>query len=297
MAMFILVPNVSRAQFGALKRAIDKQIDHKVDSSIEQNAQDEKDKKAKEESEQNHSGDASAKDNASNSGHSKGLFGGKIDVKYKDEYNFTGRISMKMEAYDKKDVIKSDYFTYFNTNTPDAGIEMLTVDPKDGKTIPMTYIFDMENRAFMLLATVTDPKMGSLAAIPSDSVMAARAKEREANMKKPVITKTGNSRMIAGYKCDEYKVENTEDKTYQLLWMTKDVKIKADKRNWGRTGMPAYYNYPEFNGAFMLAVEGFDKNNKPSLKLETIEIDENYKHSISTVGYTFTKMNFFAGGI
>ena len=26
------------------------------------------------------------------SGKSTGLFGGKIDVKYKDEYNFTGRI-------------------------------------------------------------------------------------------------------------------------------------------------------------------------------------------------------------
>ena len=81
-------------------------------------------------------------------------------------------------------------------------------------------------------------------------------------------------------------------RTYSLVWMTKDVKIKADKRNWGRSGMPAYYNYPEFEGAFMLAMEGFDKNNKPVIEDGDHEINENYKHSISTVGYTFSKVNF-----
>jgi hypothetical protein len=285
--MFILLPNVSNAQFGALKRAIDKQIDHKIDSSIEQSAQNEQDKKAKEENEQNQAGDPSADTKST----------AKADIRHNDEYDFTGRIFMKMEAYDKKGVIKSDYFTYFNASKPDAGIEMQTVDPKDNKTvITMTYIFDMENRAFMVLLTNADPKMGSISSIPSDSAMAANAKEREANRKKPVITKTGNSRMIAGYRCDEYKLLNQEENTYSLLWMTKDVKIKADKRNWGRAGMPTYYNYPEFEGSFMLAIQAFDKDNNPKLKVETVEIDENYRHSVSTVGYTFTRMNFFPGG-
>ena len=58
----------------------------------------------------------------------------KIDIKYNDEYDFTGRIYMLMETYDKKDVIKSDFYTYFNNNKQNAGIELKTVDPKDGKT-------------------------------------------------------------------------------------------------------------------------------------------------------------------
>ena len=102
--------------------------------------------------------------------------------------------------------------------------------------------------------------------------------------------------MIAGYKCDEYKVVEEGKEGYSNLWMTKDVKIKADKRNWGKTGMPTYYNYPGFTGMMMLAMEGFDKDNKLAMKMETKEINDNFKHSISTAGYTFMKMNFGQAG-
>ena len=94
LAMFILLPNVSHAQFGALRRAINKQVDHKIDSSIDKNAQDERDKKAKEDSTQGKNDNSRAKDN---SGTKRGLFGGKIETKYKDNYDFTGRIYMQME--------------------------------------------------------------------------------------------------------------------------------------------------------------------------------------------------------
>ena len=69
--------------------------------------------------------------------------------------------------------------------------------------------------------------------------------------------------------------------------MTRDLKVKSDKRYWGKSGMPAYYNYPGFEGAVMLAMEAFDKNNNPIMKMETKEINEHFNHSISTEGYTF----------
>ena len=46
----------------------------------------------------------------------------------------------------------------------------------------------------------------------------------------------------------------------------------------------------------MLASESFDKNNNPGMKMETKEINEDLAHSISTVGYTFMKMNFGQAG-
>jgi len=293
MVLLILLPNVSHAQFGAVRRAINRQVDHKIDSSIDKSAQDERDKKAKEESEQNKPDDAAAKDKSK----STGLFGGKIDIKYNDEYDFTGRIYMQMETYDKKDVIKSDFFTYYNSNNLNAGIDLQTVDPKDGKTVISTeFLFDHENRAFMSLLTAVDPKMGTISAIPSDSALAAQVKAKGENTKQPVVTKTGNSRIIAGYKCDEYKVVEPDKAGYSLVWMTKDVKVKADKRYWGKSGMPTYYNYPDFEGSVMLAMEEYDKNNNPSVKMETKEIDDNFKHKISTVGYKFSKVNFGQGG-
>ena len=289
MALLLLLPNVSRAQFGAMRRAINRQIDHKIDSSIDKSAQDERDKKAKEDSEQTPGGDSKEKSK------SIGLFGGKIDIKYEDNYDFTGRIYMQMESYDKKDVIKSDFYTYYNPEDKDAGMDLQTVDPKDGKTIITTsFIFDNKNRALMSLIDMQS-KIGTISSIPSDSALAAQAKTRGEKAKQPVVTKTGNSRVIAGYKCEEYKVTDPEKAGYSLVWMTRDFKVKSETKYWGKSGMPTYYNYPGFEGTVMLAMQEFDKNNQPTVKMETIEIDEHFKHSISTVGYTFTKINFGQG--
>ena len=227
-----------------------------------------------------------------------GLLGGKTDIVHDDEYNFTGRIYMVMEAYDKKDVSKSDFFTYFNANTANAGIEVAIVNPdnKDA-SIPTRFIFDNDNRCFMILMENEGSKTGIISTIPSDSAMAAQAKnQKTAEVTPATITKTGNTKMIAGYKCEEYKVVEEGEDGYANVWMTKDVKIKADKKNWGKAGMPTYYGYPEFEGSMMLAMEGYDKDNKPEMKMETKEINENFKHSISTVGYSLIKMNFGQAG-
>jgi len=293
LIMAILSSNMSNAQGWILRRAIDRKIEHKVDSAVDKSDKDEA--KARQQAAKNDStGTSTQKKGTKETG--RGLFGGKIDIKYNDDYNFTGRIYMQMETYDKKDVLKSDYYTYFNTSSMNAGIDMIPVDVKEGnKAVPTTFLFDDENRCFMMLLQ-GDSKTGMISTIPSDSAIAAQAKSQKADPGKAVITKTGNSKVIAGYKCDEYKIVDPEKDGYSNVWMTKDVKLKADKKYWGKAGVPTYYNYPGFEGALMLAMDGFDKNNKPTLKMETKEIKEDYKHSISTVGYTFMKMNFGQNG-
>ena len=179
MALIILLPNVSHAQFGVVRRAINRQIDHKIDSSIEKSAQDERDKKAKEESEQAQKGDTASKGASANKSKSTGLFGGKIDIKYNDEYDFTGRIYMQMETYDKDDVVKSDFYTYYNSGTKNAGIDLQTVDPKDGKTVISTsFLFDHDNRAFMSLLSL-DPKWAQYPQYPLIQHWRHRQKQRE----------------------------------------------------------------------------------------------------------------------
>jgi hypothetical protein len=306
----IMLPVVSNAQFGNLRRAINKQIDHKIDSTLDKNAKDKA--KEKEPTDQKQSDTPPNQENKGSKVTGRGLFGGKIDIKYNDEYKFTGRIYMQMESYDKdkKDAMKSDYYTYFNSNSQSAGIEVKVENTKEGdKAMPTVFLFDNENRCFMMLMGNGDSKTGIISTIPSDSAMSAQASTMSAQSKtqkettpeqtmpeKPTITKTGNSRIIAGYKCDEYKIVDANKEGYSNVWMTKDVKLKADKRYWGKAGLPTYYNYPGLEGAMMLAMESFDKDNNPGMKMETKEINDNFSHSISTVGYTFMKINFGQAG-
>jgi hypothetical protein len=291
-----MLPSKSNAQGWILRRAIDRKIEHKVDSAVDKSDKD--DAMKKQQADQNQTDKTTSTEKKGTKETGRGLFGAKIDIKYEDEYKFTGRIYMQMENYDKKDVVKSDYYTYYNSNTLNAGIEMLPLNAKNGdKTYPTVFLFDNDNRSFMMIMETKDSKTGIISSMPSDSAMAAQAKtQKEANPEKATITKTGNSRVIAGYKCDEYKIVDAEKEGYSNVWMTKDVKLKADKKYWGKAGVPTYYNYPGFEGAMMLAMDSFDKNNKPALKMETKEINDKFSHSISTVGLTFMKMNFGQAG-
>jgi hypothetical protein len=295
LALCFVLPSNSSAQFGALKKslnkAINKAIENKVDTAVD---------KSVKENEKNNPDQASSsgQGNGGTMATGRGLFGGKIDIKFNEEYSFTGRIYMQMETYDKKDVLKSDFYAYFNTNTLNAGIEVKAENPENNeKTMPAVFLFDYDNRSFLMLVSNGESKTGIISSIPSDSVLAAQSQ----NMKKEpgkqaVITKTGNTRMIAGYKCDEYKVVEPDKDGYSNVWMTKDVKIKADRKNWNKSGMPSYEGYPGFENSFMLAMEAYEKDNRLAMKMETKEINENFSHSISTVGYTFMKMNFGQNG-
>jgi hypothetical protein len=290
LGMVIMLPAASNAQGWILRRAIDRKIEHKVDSAVDKSERDDA-AKARANEKKGDSTTVTTKSGTKETG--RGLFGGKIDIKYNDEYKFTGRLYMQMETYDKKDVLKSDYYTYFSNNSMTAAIDMLPVDVKEGnKAVPTTFLIDGDNRCFLMLLQ-SDSKTGMISTLPTDSAMAAQAKNQKgSNPEKATITKTGNSRVIAGYKCDEYKIVDSDKEGYSNVWMTKDVKLKSDKKYWGKAGVPTYYNYPGFEGAMMLAMESFDKKNNPLMKTETKEINENFSHSVSTVGYTFMKMNF-----
>jgi hypothetical protein len=112
-ALIITICDLSNAQGGILRRAINRQIDNKIDSAIDKSAQE----KAKESSQENTGTKATG----------RGLLGGKIDIKYEDEYKFTGRLYMQMETYDKKDVMKSILYL-LQQNTLNAGIEVCLLE-------------------------------------------------------------------------------------------------------------------------------------------------------------------------
>jgi len=295
LALIIMLPVSSNAQVGnilknRINKAINKKVDEKIDTAVN---------KKIEEAQQNQNDQQSESEPQGRPGRiGAGILGGKTDINHDEEYDFTGRVYMQMETYDKNDVVKSDYFTYFNENTLNACIEITVPDPeKGGGTVPTRFIFDNNNRCFMMLMQGQDSKTGIISSIPDDSTLTALAGDQNVKeVNNATITKTGNNRMIAGYRCDEYKIVDPDEEGYGNVWMTKDVKIKADKKNWGKSGMPTYYDYPGFEDAIMLAMESYDKNNKQEMKMETKEINNNFKHSVSTAGYILIKMNFGQAG-
>ncbi len=226
------------------------------------------------------------------------LFGNKVDLKYEDNYEFTSRIFMVTETYDNKDVVQMDFFMYYNSSRPIIGIETKTISKEGGGTEPVSaqMVMDGENESFIMLTDQGGMKMGIISAIPDDNDVQNQPDSKQAvRSQPPTFTKTGNTREIAGCKCDEYNYIDVEEKTTGKVWFTKDSSLKIDKRGWKNSGMAAFYGTEDFNEGVILASESYDNDGKLIMKSETREINPSFPHSISITGYTLRQMNLGKG--
>ena len=166
----------------------------------------------------------------------------------------------------------------------------VSIQNTEGETLPVVanMVMDGENRCFLMLTDVNGMKMGMISEVPDENTVAEDKKAKKDTP--PVYTKTGNTRDIAGYKCDEYSYIDPDDKSTGKVWFTTDPRIKIDRRGWQRTKMNAYYQSPQFNNGVIMANEAFDNKGNPTMKSETKEVNENFPHSISVQGYSLRQV-------
>jgi hypothetical protein len=319
--MVFLVPVVSNAQLGNLIRnkasrvlgagtkTLNKEVDHKIDSAAQKKTQDEIDKKnqeieqSKSQNAQSEQAEGSQTDGTkTGTSESKGiniggLFGGKVTSKYNESYSFTSRIFQQMEVYDKKDkVTKMDYYIYFSEADPIMGIETkmeASSDQGDQVAMNSSIVIDGPNKSFISMTDVNNMKMGFISAIPDENTPA----QASGKTSKPVVvTKTGNSKVIAGYKCDEYTYKDEDNKRHGTIWATKDLKLNVNKSAFSKAGMRSYYGNADLDNSVALAMEQYNDKNELEVKSDTKEVNKSFSHSISTTGYNFRQMNFNQAG-
>lgn len=223
------------------------------------------------------------------------LLGGKVDMKYNEEYKFDSRMYMQVESYENKEVAKLDLFMYYSGNSPSVGMETTVVaDAKGSEAPPPVMIMDGENKCFIILTDVEGEKRGIITSLPEDSVLTAQqgtSAQEIAKAENYTFGKTGNTRIIAGYRCDEYAYKDPEDNSYGKVWFTKDPALKIDKRGWQRTGMGGFYGYSGFNEGVLLAGESYDGKGQLESRFETKEINSSFNKTFSVKGYSLMQIN------
>lgn len=310
-AVSLLLPANSTAQVGSLLKnkmnkvvnagvkTVDKEVDAEIDTAVNKEAEKAKTKadartEKNKQTENQPSADAGG-GQASGGGVLGNMFSNKVDLKYKEDYSFTSRIYMVSETYDKKDVMKMDMYMFYSANYPSIGLETKSISDAQGETVPITAVMvvDGENKCFLMLTDMNGMKMGVISSAEEEYAPATDKKGKKDTP--PVYTKTGNTREIAGYKCDEYSYVDPDDNSKGKVWYTQDARLKIDKRGWKNTGMSAYYASPQFNGGIILANEAYDEKGNLTMKSETREINENFPHSISVKGYSLRQINLSKG--
>jgi len=218
--------------------------------------------------------------------------GGKVTLKYDDSYSFNNRIYMQMEVYDKKDVTKTDFYIYFNDANLNAGFESKITGKSDQGEVEVktSFISDGAKKVFIVLTDMGETKMGTIGEIPSDSTL----KSQKSAINNTTVTKTGNSKVIAGYRCDEYSYTDNDTRDHGKMWVTKDLKLHTDKASFSNAGLPSSFSNSRVEG-ITLAMESYNKKDELLMKSETIEVNLGYEHNISTKGYSLRQINISQG--
>lgn len=151
-----------------------------------------------------------------------GMFGGLMQpAPTETDYSFTGYMVMEVTSTDKKgkaeDPVQIQYL--LSSNTEFMG--MAFADPEKAENSTTT-IMDTKNQAMVILLEDKGKKSSMAMKLDYDKVQGMVDEEAEDQLEQPdyKITKTGNTKTILGYTCEEYLV-TTEDGEGRY-WVTEE---------------------------------------------------------------------------
>lgn len=212
------------------------------------------------------------------------------NVAYEPSYSFDAYIQMEISNY-KKNGSLDDQVMYDNyVNKTKADYAMVFRDGNDQSTI----IFDTKNSAMLILSDSDGEKTGFATTIDPEAM--AEMAEDYAEEEETVdlddaynIKKTGKSKNILGYKCDEYL---TEDESTEIhMWVSEELG-KDMRKEWlkNKQTFGAMFMHAHALNGMVLEYDLLDKENGKKTIMLVTKIDLNHSHSVATGGYTVMSM-------
>jgi len=215
---------------------------------------------------------------------------GKVTAKYDENYRFKGMMHMKTEIFDKgKPEGIMDVDIWLDDTNGNLGMESQASSDDEDQTLSATSIVDAKNMVMITWAVTESGATGMIMTVP-DSIISDTGEEVTATEDAVTVRKTGGTKTICGYRCDEYEVTEEEGKLVSNVWATDDLKFPGNRELMGKQqGMPRSYGQGKVKGA-ILASETYEKG-KLATKSEVTKVDLNATHSISLAGVSLMQMD------
>ncbi len=203
------------------------------------------------------------------------------NVDYETNYAFDAYIQMEVSEYNNNEKLKDKvvYDSYINKDAVDYA--MVFKDGKDQSTI----IFDSKNSAMLILSDSDGEHTGVAMGIDPEALAEdaeESAEESEVNPYK--AHKTGKTKTILGYLCDEYLAE--DETSEARMWVSEKLgkQVRREMLNNQQTFGAAFYHAAYMDG-MVLEYDLLDKDDGERTVMMVTNIDLNHSHSISTRSY------------
>lgn len=210
-----------------------------------------------------------------------------VDVK--ENYNYSGNILMTVQSWDDKGRPEDEvqYKTFMTKDN--SGFAMKFGDSETEESI---MIFDYKDEKMIILSDDGETKSGMVTAYSGLADQMSDAEDEiNADSESDDITdyssnrenlkKTGRSKKIAGYKCDEYIFDDEE--LHVEMWMTDQLPADLMANMFNANVMAG--SSMGFYGGFIMEMDQQSKNSKERTYMIVKEVNENQSTSISTKGY------------
>lgn len=220
--------------------------------------------------------------NDDSSAFKKWTYGNLLNVKVDSSYSFPVSMHVHTTTYKKEKIYnETDMDVYINNSR--KTMAMHTTE-SSSKSQNMYMIYDYTQNAMITL----DIEKKTGIAMTMNAFMSKEMQNKLNDQRSGTGTgdnrcsKTGKSKIIQGYTCDEYICTDTEKGTRTVLWICSALLAQ----NIGGTLFgPTYgtYNFPATHGLAMEAY--FYKNEVLEMKMEVSQINKSANYSIKTKTY------------
>lgn len=219
-------------------------------------------------------------------------------VPVKDSYTFDHLIQMHIESQDKngEKTSEGEFITHLSPESGIMAYEFVSGDmgdPSQG-----FIIIDSENSATIILNEEDNNKTGIVYGLGSLFQDVQQESMEELDMSEtpetylanPNVSKTGKTKTISGYKCEEYKY--SDEYSESNIWITKDLKMNS-KDFFGMLFKTSLYSHGMAWG-YMLEAETLNKESGEKSIMTVTNIDDNSNKKVEMADYEVTNLGSFS---
>ncbi len=219
-------------------------------------------------------------------------------VPVENSYTFNQLVQMHIETYDNetKETHNGEFITYLNASTGNLAYKVVSDDMDDNNQ--GLFIIDSKNKAIIMLNDKEGEKTGLVYGFGSffEDMDDYETDEMETDEELPDMTvfnpdvkKTGKTKKIAGYECEEYTY-NTEEEESEF-WISKE--LKTSERDFFGTLFKTSALTNGMGYGYVMESNSKDKLTGDIDKMQVTRVDNNTHSTFGLSSYQITNLGTF----